>query len=252
MRLRTHALLPAAAVLALAAGCAGDDARRDPGETVTEADAAVLAQLLERNHERGGADFVITAPYGPEAVLTLTGEVDFRAGTGRAQAVISLEGTEDVRTVFFTRDELWFGDVPGATAALADTDAVYLSRPLAVEGKQPPLVDVLVAVLLGLAADDGDDPAAFLDGGYSWQGRRSIDGRPTELFGLPGNRTVAVSSTDDVLVQFATPLPAGSGADDVEVTTTLAEHGRRSLDLPAEEQTAPLAEHPELAAALGL
>lgn len=248
MRLRTHARLPALGLLlALAAGCAGDGAQRAAGDAVTEADAALLAGLLQRNHTEGGADFVVTAPYGPEAVLTLTGEVDFRAGTGRAQAVTSTGGTEQARTVFFTRGDLWFGDVPGAEAV----DAVYLSRPIAVDGERPPLVDVLVTVLLGLAAEDADDPAAFLDAGYSWQGRRSIDGRPTELFGLPGGRAVAVSSTEDVLVQFATPLPAGSG-DDVEVTATLAEHGRRSLDLPAEERTAAVADHPELAAALGL
>ncbi|SDF99010.1 hypothetical protein SAMN05660662_4062 [Blastococcus aurantiacus] len=249
MRPRTHARLSALGLLlALAAGCAGDGAQRQAGDPVTEADAALLAGLLQRNHEEGGADFVVTAPYGPEAVLTLTGEVDFRAGTGRAQAVTSTGGTEDVRTVFFTREDLWIGDVPGAEAA----GAVYLSRPIAVEGKRPPLVDVLVTVLLGLAAEEADDPAAFLDAGYSWQGRRSIDGRPTELFGLPGGRAVAVSSTEDVLVQFATPLPAGSGADELEATTTLAEHGRRSLDLPDERRTAPVADHPELAAALGL
>jgi hypothetical protein len=61
---------------------------------------------------------------------------------------------------------------------------------------------------------------------------------------------VAVSSADDVLVQFATPLPAADG--ELEATTTLAEHGRRSLDLPDEALTAPLADHPELAAAVGL
>lgn len=251
MRPRNHARLPVLGLLlALAAGCAGDEPQRAAGDAVTEADAALLAGLLQRNHDAGGADFVVTAPYGREAVLTLTGEVDFRAGTGRAQAVTSTGGTEEVRTVFFTREDLWFGDVPGVAAA--GTRTVYLGRPMAVDGERPPLVDVLVTVLLGLAAEDADDPAAFLDAGYSWQGRRSIDGRPTELFGLPGGRTVAVSSTEDVLVQFATPVPAGSGADDLEVTTTLAEHGRRSLDLPDAERTAAVADHPELATALGL
>ncbi len=250
MRLRTHALLPAAGlVLALVTGCAGDDGRREAGDAVTAAEADLLAGLLQRNHTEGGADFVVTAPYGPGAVLTLTGELDFRAGVGRAQAVTSTDAPDEVRTVFFTRDELWFGDVPGAAGVLPDQGAAFLSRPVA-GGDDPPLVDVLVTVLLGLSADADDDPAAFLDGGYSWQGRRSIDGRPTELFGLPGDRTVAVSSTEDVLVQFATPLPGGDGG--IEVTATLAEHGPRTLDLPEETQSAPVADHPELATAVGL
>jgi hypothetical protein len=253
MRLPTLALPAAALVLTLLAGCAADGGPREAGDAVTEAEADLLAGLLVRNHDEGGADFVVTAPYGRDAVLTLTGEVDFRAGVGRAQAVTSTDGTDAARTVFFTRDELWFGDLPGLAEALADSGTTYLSRPLAVsDDDAPPLVDVLVAILLGLSADTADEPAAFLDGDCTWQGRRSIDGRPTELFGLPGERTVAVSSTEDVLVQFATPLPAGDGADDVEVTATLAEHGRRSLDLPGEAQTAPAADHPEFAAALGL
>ena len=251
MRRRTYARLPALGLLlALATGCAGDAAQREAGDAVTEADAALLAGLLQRNHTEGGADFVVTAPYGREAVLTLTGEIDFRAGTGRAQAVTSTGGSEEVRTVFFTREDLWFGDVPGV--GTAGTGTVYLARPIAVDGERPPLVDVLVTVLLGLSAEDADDPAAFLDAGYSWQGRRSIDGRPTELFGMPGGRAVAVSSTEDVLVQFSTPLPAGPGDDDLEVTTTLADHGRRSMDLPDEDRTAAVADHPELTAALGL
>lgn len=250
MRSRSHALLPAAGlVLALVTGCAADDGRREAGDPVTEAEADLLAGLLQRNRTEGGADFVVTAPYAPGAVLTLTGEVDFRAGVGRAQAVTSTDAPDEVRTVFFSRDELWFGDVPGAAEVLTESGPAYLSRPVAT-GDEPPLVDVLVTVLLGLSADAGDDPAAFLDGGYSWQGRRSIDGRPTELFGLPGERTVAVSSTEDVLVQFATPLPGGDG--DIEVTATLAGHGPRSLDLPAGTQSAPVADHPELATAVGL
>lgn len=251
MRLRTHALPAAALVLALVAGCAGDDGgRRDAGDAVTAGEAALLAGLLHRNHTEGGADFVVTAPFGRGAVLTLTGEVDFRAGTGRAQAVTSTDGVETVRSVFFSRDELWFGDVPGAAEALAASGAAFLSRPVVAGDAEPPLIDVLVTVLLGLSAEGDDQPAGFLDAGYTWQGRRSIDGRPTELFGLPGDRTVAVSSTDDVLVQFATPLPAADG--ELEVTTTLADHGLRALDLPGETQSVPVADHPELAAVLGL
>lgn len=247
-------LLPALVlVVVLVTGCADGGDRRSPGDPVTEDEAALLAGLLRRNLEEGGADFVVTAPYGPGEVLTLTGEVDFRDGIGRAQAVIELEDGEHVRSVFFTREELWFGDLPDGAAASVPTDVTYLQRPVtpAGEGTQP-LVDVLVTILLGLSADADDEPAAFRDGHYTWQGRRSIDGRPTALFGLPGGRTVAVSSTDDVLVQFTTPVPAGPGAEDLEVTTTLAEHGPRSLDLPPRTQTASAEDHPELAASLGL
>ena len=164
---RKHARLPALGLLlALTAGCAGDGAQREAGDAVSEADAALLAGLLERNHTEGGADFVVTAPYGREAVLTLTGEVDFRAGTGRAQAVTSTGGTEEMRTVFFTREDLWFGDVPGVETA--GTGTVYLGRPIAVDGERPPLVDVLVTVLLGSAMIGLGDVGAQWSFGQAW------------------------------------------------------------------------------------
>lgn len=247
-------LVPSVAlVVVLVSGCADGGERRTPGDRVTEDEAALLAELLHRNHEEGGADFVVTAPYGPGEVLTLTGEVDFRDGVGRAQAVIDVDEGEHVRSLFFTRDELWFGDLPDEATGAVPADVAFLTRPVsAPDERTRPLVDVLVAILLGLSADAGDEPEAFLDRDHTWQGRRSIDGRPTDLFGLPDGRTVAVSSTEDVLVQFTTALPAEPGADDLEVTTTLAEHGPRSIDLPVPTQTASADDHPELAAALGL
>jgi murein DD-endopeptidase MepM/ murein hydrolase activator NlpD len=44
------------------------------------------------------------------------------------------------------------------------------------------LVDVLAQLVLNLSARTGDDPKAFLDGHYTWQGQRSIDGRLTSTF----------------------------------------------------------------------
>ena len=52
---------------------------------------------------------------------------------------------------------------------------------------------------------------------------------------------------DDLLVQFTTPL--GDGV--VVATITLADHGPRTVDLPADEETAEVADHPDLAAGFG-
>ena len=84
--------------------------------------------------------------------------------------------------------------------------------------------------------------------GYTWQGQRSIDSRLTSLFGLKDGRTVAVAATDDLLIQFVTPLAGG----EVDVTVTLSDHGSRTLPAPAETETAEAADHPEIAAAFGI
>ncbi|SOD95493.1 hypothetical protein [Blastococcus haudaquaticus] len=254
---RVVRLVVAAALgLALMTGCTADDAAGRPiGGGVTEAEAQQLAALLQRNQQRGGADFVATAPYGEGRLLTLTGSVDFREGVGRAQAVTSFDDgrPEDTRTLFFTPEDVWVGDVPGMAKALAAAGgpaAGYLRRPVTTgtEDGVPLLVDVLTEVLLNLTARAADDPRSFLDGGYTWQGQRSIDSRLTTLFGLPGGRTVAVSSSDDLLTQFVTTVAQGG----FDVTITLSDHGMRRIDLPADDQTAEAAAYPEVAAALGI
>jgi hypothetical protein len=241
---------------ALAAGCStADDLDRAPGDPVTEKDAGTLARLLERNFARGGAEFVVTAPYREDAVLTLTGEVDFRDAVGRAQAVTSFADgrADDTRTVFFTREDVWVGDLPGLTEALADDDAAeagYLRRPVTTgdEETTPLVLDVALEVLLNLSARTADDPAVFLSGGYTWEGQRSIDSRLTSLYGLRDGRKVAVAASGDLLTQFVSPL--GEGAFDL--TVTLSDHGRRTVELPAGAETADAADHPDIAKAFGV
>jgi hypothetical protein len=255
MRSRARALL---LVLGLALSplpaCSSDgDADRRAGDPVTAAEAATLARLLHRNLQRGGADFVVTAPYSDAAVLTLTGEIDFRHSLGRAQAVTNFSDgrADDTRTLFFTDQQLWFGDVPGLAESLAGAgvpEAAYLRRPATTAEETPLLVDVLVGVLLNLSARSDDDPAAFLGGGYTWEGQRSIDSELTSLYALKDGRTVAIGASDGLLTQFVTPMPT----DTYEVTVTLSDHGPRRLAVPAEDETADVADHTDLAAAFGV
>jgi hypothetical protein len=255
MRPRLLPLVLAAAI-ALVPGCSGSGgADRQPGDPVTEEEAQALAGLLHRNQEHGGADFVVTAPYEDDVLLTLTGEIDFRRSVGRAQAVTSFgDGrADDTRTLFFTPEDIWFGDVPGLAESLTDDgapEAAYLRRPVTTgsEDEAPVLLDVLVAVLLNLSADTDDDPRAFLERDYTWEGQRSIDSRLASLFGLPEGRTVAMAASDELLRQFVTTLAGG----DFDVTVTLSEHGTRTIALPAEEETAEASDHADVAEELGI
>ncbi|MDK3255161.1 hypothetical protein [Blastococcus capsensis] len=246
-----RALLPRAGlVVVLLAGCDSDE--RVAGEPVTAEDAAVLAGLLHRNHEEGGADFVATAPFSDDAVLTLTGEIDFRRGVGQAQAVTTVDDEEvDTRTLFFDRDELWTGDLPGLPEALAGDGAPaasYLRRSLPAGTPESPLIDVVVQALQNLTAGTADEPESFLTGPYRWQGEQAIDGRPTTVYRLREGRTVAVDDVDTTLVQYRSPLRD----DGPELTITLADHGARRLALPTEEETAAAADHPGIADTFGV
>jgi hypothetical protein len=248
-------LLALGLVLALLAGCSDSStADRNPGDKITRSEADVLAELLHQNFVHGGADFVESAPYGDGAVLTLTGQIDFVRSIGHAQAVTKYTDgrPDDTREVFFTPDNLWFGNVPGLSEALAAKglpDAPYVERPMAnsVEGTSN-LVDVLAQLVLNLSARGGDDPRAFLNGSYTWQGQRSIDGQLAALYSLSGGKTVAVSTTSKLLLQYVTPLPD----QDFQVTITLSQHGDRTIGLPTPDQTVSAADQPDIAAQVGV
>jgi hypothetical protein len=256
MRARNRLLPPALGlVLALLAGCSGNDtAMRSPGAHVTDTEATVLADLLHRDFQDGGADFVETAPYAEGTVLKLTGSVDFLRSVGRAQAVTTFSDGRppDTRTVFFTTKDIWFGDVPNLPEALAAEKlpaASYVRRPLAAVSSsgQGQLVDVLVQLVLNLSARSSDDPESFKKGNYTWQGQRVINGRLASVFNLAGGSTVAVG-TDKQLLQYVTRLPG----QDFEVTITLPAHARRTIDLPTDAETVSATAHPGLAAKVGV
>jgi hypothetical protein len=244
-------------VLALLAGCSSTpatNATRSPGDHVTASEAKVLADLLHRNFEAGGADFVETAPYGEGTVLKLTGTVDFTRSVGQAQAVTTFSDGRppDTRKLFFTTKDIWFGDVPGLPEALTGAGlpaATYMRRPLAPVSSsgQPQLVDVLVQLVLNLSARSSDDPRSFQKGNYTWVGQRSINGLLASDYTLAGGAKVAVAS-DKQLLQYVTRLPD----QDFEVTITLPAHGRRTIDLPADTDTVNAADHPDIAAKVGV
>ena len=253
-RPRARFVVPALAT-ALLAGCTSGSTVRPLGDAVTPAEAAALGELLHRDFQQGGAAFVATAPYGPGAILTLTGDVDFRHFVGRAQAVTSFADghPDDTRTVFFTPTDLWVGDVPGLAAALARAGSpkgAYLRRPLTTPAATPgtPLLDVLAQMVVGLSATSGDDPRYFRDGATTWQGQRSIDSRLASMYRLRDGRTVAVATAGNLLLQYASPMPGHA----FTVTVTLSAQGSRTVELPADDTTVAATDQPLIAAAVGV
>jgi hypothetical protein len=253
---RARALLVVPALTtALLAGCTSGSSVRTIGNAVTPAEAAGLAELLHRDFQQGGAGFVATAPYGPGAILTLTGDVDFRHFVGRAQAVTTFgDGRpDDTRTVFFTPSDLVVGDVPGLSAALAKAGSpkgAYLRRPLAAPDAAPgtPLLDVLARMVIDLSSATSDDRRYFLDGRTTWQGQRSIDSRLASMYRLRGGQTVAVATAGDLQLQYGSPIPGHA----FTVTVTLSDHGPRSVELPADDTTVAATDQPVIAAAVGV
>ncbi len=259
MRLRsTGILLALGLVLALVTGCSSSSAStndRKPGDPITRGEADVLAEVLHRNFEKGGADVVVSAPYGEGTVLTLTGQVDFVRSIGSVKAVTRYSDgrPDDTRTVIFSPQDIWFGDVPGLADALTAAQlppARYVHRPVAVTRSDgtASLVDLLTQLVVRLSARSGDDPRSFMERHYTWQGQKLVNGQLATVFGFESGKSVAVADISKLLVQYVTRLPD----QDFDVTITLSNHGKRQIDVPTADQTVDATQHPDIAAKLGV
>ena len=255
LRRRPLLVLALLVVLALVAGCGSGEPERSVGDPVSETEAEVLSGVLYRDFQAGGADVVVTAPYAEGAVLTLTGEVDFARGAGGLEGVTEYADgrPDDTRTLFFTGEDLWLGDVPGLAEQLTAAglpESAYVRRPLSTTdgAGSASLLDVLVQMVLRLSARAEDDPRSFTENGYTWQGSRSVNGELASLFRTGTGATIAVGADSRLLLQYVTRLPG----QDFDVTITLSDHGEREIELPAAEETLDATEHPEVAAALGV
>lgn len=258
MRWRSSGILLAlAVVLALLAGCSSGPANdRTPGDPITSPEANVLADVLHKNFEKGGADFTLTAPFTEGTVLTLTGSVDFQRSVGKAKAVTTYSNGQptETRTLFFTPTDIWFGDVPGLPAALTAAGlppATYIRRSLAgTTGNDTggALIDVMVQLVPRLSARTPDDPRSFTERNYTWQGDRSINGHLASVYRSGTGSTIAVEASSKLLVQYVTTLPNQT----FDVTITLTGHGKRQIDLPSDAQTVNAADHPDVAQAVGV
>ena len=249
---RRPGLVVLTALAIVLSGCSDDDpAQRVTGDPVTSEEAQVLSQVLYADREAGGADFEVSAPYAEGTVLTLTGEVDFSRGIGRAQAVTSHTSgqPDETRTLFFTETDLWQGDVPGLGDALTAAGlpaAGYARRPIATTDSSgtASLLDVLVQMVTRLSSRSADDPRSFEK--YTWVRSESVNGQLASVFRSGTGAEIAVAAQSKLLVQYVTTL------QDFPVTITLADHGDREITLPADTDTVDTTAHPEIAAALGL
>ncbi|MDQ3732994.1 MAG: hypothetical protein M3400_03165 [Actinomycetota bacterium] len=242
------ALLCLLSVLGLSS-CAEENPDRQIGDPITETEAETLAELLNRNFTAGGAAFKVVAPYAENTTFTYSGVMDFTTSTGSGTAVTDYSGLQpsESRILYFTTDEVTFGDVPGLTDAMAavGVPGVNFMRRQIFPGQD--LIDTILALLPRLAASEPDNPAAYLERDYTFQGQTTIDGQFAALFSF-GQAQVAVGADDKMMLQYVTTLPNS----EVRVTITLTDHGPQTVTAPPPEQTVAATDYPQVRVQVGV
>ena len=246
--LRAVLLLIVTALLGLA-GCVEESPERQIGDPITPVEAETLAGLLNRNFTAGGVAFRAVSPYAENTTFTYTGTLDFTTGTGTGTAVTDYNGQQpaESRSLYFSTDEVTFGDVPGLTDAMAaaGVPGVNFMRRQVQPGQD--LIDTVVALLPRLAAPEPDTAAAYLERDYTYQGQTTIDGQLAALFSF-GQAQVAVGVTEKLLLQYVTTLPNSA----IRIRITLSDHGPQTVEAPPAEETVAATDYPEVATAVGI
>ena len=205
--------------------------------------------MLNANFTAGGAAFRAVAPYAENTTFTYTGTIDFTTSTGTGTAVTDYNGQQpaESRSLYFTTDEVTFGDVPGLTDAMTavGVPGVSFMRRQIVPGQD--LIDTILALLPRLAAPEPDNAAAYLERDYTFQGQTAIDGQLAALFSF-GQAQVAVGVNEKLMLQYVTTLPNSA----IPVTITLSDHGPQTVEAPPPDQTVSAIDYPEVAVAVGV
>lgn len=207
-------------MLVLASGCGGSPgpaADSSGGRPVTDDQALVLAQLLERNRRLGGARFDATFQIDGQDARA-TGRVDFRNGRGTAivRPVDPAGGAP--RRFFWTRRAVLAQAAPGAPRY--DRQAPDPDR--------DPIHHVFAFVNL-LAAETIDNTANLRDQGVRFLSTDRVDGVAVDVYALGDATRFEVGHADGLLHGASIRGTLGPVALDlrshVPITVTVPEAG---------------------------
>jgi hypothetical protein len=193
-----------AAMLTSACGGGTED---DPGLTVTPltpVQASLLAEVLHRNTEEGGAAFALAARDATSGgTITLEGHVDWTRGHGRASVAGYRDADGAVVEVAWTRDAVAERRPDQATVLAArgeDPDATFLLRPVDASGNA---LDRLLAVVLGLAIPQPDNAQLVLQNpGAGFVRIDELRGVPVEVLRYSQRSTFWVDTASGTLLRF--------------------------------------------------
>jgi hypothetical protein len=218
---RRAVLVALAASVVIGAGCS-PSADAPPaggaGAPLTLDQASLLADTLHRNHEAGGASFVVTARDATTgATVVLQGQVDWTTGHGVAEVSGLRDAVGPVLAVAWTREAVAEQRTAGERFVLRDIDTAQHTA------------DRLIAIVLGLATERPDNAQLVLqkpDAGFV----RSdvLRGVDVEVLRYSERTRLWIDPTTGALLRFESSDRTGSAPVVVDLLTL----GPVRIDLP--------------------
>jgi hypothetical protein len=211
-------LTPLAALVLVVGGTSACESKKATESTTTVASkekgltpdqAAVLSNVLKKNHDAVGSKFVAQVPYGPAATFTLTGQVDFTKGIGGATLRSEVVGQPPADSLVFWQPEEVAEELEGLTAGMAANgrDGVkYLVRQLTKNSAQ----DIVLQFISGLGVAQAENPQLIQQGDTAYLGRDTLNGNEVDTFRF-GKTIYFVRVSDGMLDRVEANLAVSQG-----------------------------------------
>jgi hypothetical protein len=229
-----------AALLAGAACGRGSDgaaAERATPRAVTSREAGVLADVLHRNFEAGGAHFDATASIGG-APIRFQGVVNWGDHAGSGFLGIGSLPPYEVR---WTADAV-FRAVPGLPERMAAQGRPGVRWVVLPADPQNTRLDVVIAVLVGLASTTPDNPVNVQQqADVQWLGSETVGTDQVDVF-RKGRIELYVARTDSMLRRVLAPL----AFTDEQLRVDVTGFGPQPFAIPPEEQVVDGRNIPEI------
>jgi hypothetical protein len=245
---RSAAALVLVALLTAPLACSDSTAKPSPtpdttvgtnGRTMTPDEALVLANLLKKNYDGKGSEFVATIPYGPAATFVLTGSLDYENHWGQATMRGEIPGRPAEETKLFWTLNVVAEEIPGLAAGLEayGLPAVSLwQRELSKSSAQ----DIVLAYLLSTAIEQPENPQLLIQGDASYLRDDELAGVAVSVFRF-GKTRFWVRKSDGQLLR-AEPFLSVIGKN---IQIDFSSPGKKELVGPRREETIDIAEVPD-------
>lgn len=222
---RFRLLAACVALVATAAACTSSKPKgatsTEPGTPLTLAQAEVLAGILAKNYEAGGAVFTVTVPYSDQTTYSMNGSIDYTKGTAQSTLRISSNGGKDTADsqLLWTKTEV-LEQLPGLTEAVAAKGrpgVTYVSRPMTTTSPQ----DVVLNLVLGTASAQRENPALIQQG--TDQGTAAflrtdtLRGVPVDVFRFGKRTTFWVAKESGDMMRLEATLAIAPGVTVMDI-----------------------------------
>jgi hypothetical protein len=215
------------------------------GKPLTLAQAEVLASVLTKNFDEGGAVFTVTVPYSTQTTYTLNGSIDYTKGTAQSTLRITSVGKDPADSeLLWTKQEV-IEQIPGLTEAVAAKGRPgvnFVSRPLTTSSPQ----DVVLNLLLGTASQQRENPALIQQGtdkgDSAFLRTDTLRNTPVDVYRFGKKTTYWVGHDDGVLMRFEATLAIAPGVTVID----FLEHKPVSIPGPKASEVVFASEIPDV------